>query len=63
MAILISIIILALAIFIAFKLSSSKSKKKKYIVWCLTTMLAIAPFLSWLVSIMYGINKGDGVWY
>lgn len=49
-----------LALIVAYKLSHGKSKKKKYITWGITTMLAIAPLFSWVVSILYGINEGDG---
>ncbi|WP_416147633.1 hypothetical protein ACM26V_15505 [Salipaludibacillus sp. HK11] len=54
------ILIIVIAIAIACILSVNKSKKRKLIVWGLTTMLAIAPLLSWLISISYAISEGSG---
>jgi hypothetical protein len=60
MAITIAIIIIAVALIIAYMLSNGKPRKRKFIVWGVTTMLAIAPLFSWVVSILYAINEGDG---
>ncbi|WP_088102886.1 hypothetical protein [Halalkalibacter urbisdiaboli] len=60
MAIAVAIIILLVALAIAYQLSESKSKKRKYIVWGITTMLAIAPLFSWLISITYASVEGSG---
>ncbi|WP_230874957.1 hypothetical protein [Lysinibacillus cavernae] len=32
----------------------------KYIIWGITILFIISPLLSWVVSILYGIHKGDG---
>ena len=56
----VAIIILTVALAIAYQLSKSKSKKRKYIVWGITTMLAIAPLFSWLISITYASIEGSG---
>ncbi|HYK74401.1 MAG TPA: hypothetical protein VEV44_15000 [Pseudoneobacillus sp.] len=60
MAIIVGIIILATSLFIAYKLSIGQSPKKKYIIWGLTTMFAITPLFSWLVSILFAVSVGDG---
>lgn len=46
-------LILIAALFIAYQLSKGKSKKRKYIVWGITTILAIAPTLSFLVGWLF----------
>jgi len=60
MAILVAVIIVIVAMVIAYQSSRGKSQKRKFIVWGLTTMVAIAPFLSWLVSIGYANIEGSG---
>lgn len=60
MAMGVAIVILSLAMLVAFQLGKGKSKKRKYIVWGIATMVAIAPFLSWLIGITYGISVGSG---
>lgn len=52
--------ILVLGIMFARKLSQGRSSKRKYLVWGITTMLIIAPFFSWIASILFGINQRDG---
>ncbi|WP_078379877.1 hypothetical protein [Sutcliffiella halmapala] len=52
--------IIGIGIFIALAFTNGKSKKRKFIVWGITTMLAIAPFLSWIISILYGIYEKEG---
>ena len=56
----VAIIILTVALVIAYQLSNSKSKKRKYIVWGITTMLAITPLFSWLISNAYASIEGSG---
>jgi hypothetical protein len=60
MAIAIALTILILGIMFARGVSQGKSTKRKYIVWGTTTILIIAPFFSWVVAILFGINQGDG---
>ena len=52
--------VLILAIIIAVSLSRNKSTKKKYIIWGITTILVMAPLVSWLAGILVGISVGDG---
>lgn len=60
MAFAIAIFILAIAVAAAVFFTLGKSKKRKFIVWGLTTMIAIAPIFSWLVSISFAIIVEDG---
>ncbi len=60
MANVIAIVILIIALAIAYKIGKGRSKKSKYIVWGITTMLAIAPLLSWSLGMIYGISVGSG---
>ena len=60
MAIAIALLILVLGLMFARGLSQGRSTKRKYIVWGTATILIIAPFFSWIVSILFGINQGDG---
>lgn len=53
-------VILAIAVIIAIMLSRGKTMKKKYIIWGITTMVAIAPLFSWIVSRLYAISEGSG---
>ncbi|WP_245890090.1 hypothetical protein [Rummeliibacillus pycnus] len=52
--------VLMIAIILSVSLSLNKSTKKKYLIWGITTILIIAPLLSWLVGILVGISVGDG---
>ncbi|WP_157842774.1 hypothetical protein [Bacillus alkalisoli] len=52
--------ILVLTLIIGVILSNGKWKDKKFIVWGIITMVCIAPLLSWIVSVQYGIKDGDG---
>ena len=60
MEIVVTTIILIAALAIAYQLSKNKSKKRKLIVWGITTMLAIAPLFSWIISIIYASIEGSG---
>lgn len=46
-------LILLAALIIAYQLSKGKSRKRAYIVWGITTILAIAPTLSFLVDWLF----------
>ncbi|GMG73152.1 MULTISPECIES: hypothetical protein [Priestia] len=60
MAIGIALTVLVLGLMFASGLSQGKSAKRKYIVWGTTIILIITPFFSWIVSILFGINQGNG---
>ncbi|WP_163103519.1 hypothetical protein [Peribacillus alkalitolerans] len=60
MAIFVALAIVILGSTLAFYLSKGKSKKRKYIVWGITTMLAIAPFLSFSIGLTYAIIVENG---
>lgn len=60
MAIAISLAILIFGPIAAFRLTKGNSDKRKYIVWGITAMVAIAPFLSFLIGITYGSIVGSG---
>lgn len=51
-----AIVILIIAIILAIVLSHRQSTKMKYIIWGITTILVIAPLLSWLAGILFAIN-------
>ncbi|MBD8027454.1 hypothetical protein ACH0B5_15145 [Ureibacillus sp. 179-F W5.1 NHS] len=57
---LIAICILVLAIILAVYFSRNKSAKRKFTVWGITTIVFVAPLLSWILGILFGMNKGDG---
>ncbi|MGG0476098.1 hypothetical protein ABEY96_28355 [Priestia aryabhattai] len=53
---------------IAYRLSKEKMKKRKYIIWGITLMLAIAPFLSFAIGLTYAVIAENGwaaliMWY
>lgn len=50
----------ALGVIVAYQLSKGKSKKRKYIVWGITMMLAISPFLSFALGLTYAIIEQSG---
>ncbi|MCM3388361.1 hypothetical protein M3649_09460 [Ureibacillus chungkukjangi] len=56
----IAIIILLLAIVLAVYMSRNKPRKKKLLVWGITTIVAIAPLVSWIAGISFGMDEGDG---
>lgn len=43
-----------------YAISREKHIKEKLIIWGLTIMLVLAPFLSVPIGILFGISKGDG---
>jgi len=45
---------------VAYLLSEGKSKKRKFIVWGITLMLVISPFLSFGIGLTYGFAVRDG---
>ncbi|KGR77121.1 hypothetical protein [Ureibacillus sinduriensis] len=56
----IAITILVLAIALAVFISRKKTTKKKLVVWGVTTIVAIAPLLSWVAGVIFGLGEGDG---
>ena len=53
---------------IAFQLSEGKTKKRQYIIWGITLMLAISPFLSFAIGLTYAVIAKSGwaaliMWY
>ncbi len=53
---------------IAFQLSEGKTKKRQYIIWGITLMLAISPFLSFAIGLTYAVIAKNGwavliMWY
>lgn len=39
---------------------NNNSKRKRFIIWGLATMFIIAPLLSWLFGMIYGVSEGSG---
>lgn len=60
MAIGVALLVLVLGLMLASGLSQGKSAKRKYIVWGTTTIVIIAPFFSWAVSILFAISQEEG---
>ncbi|WP_129703118.1 hypothetical protein [Priestia megaterium] len=60
MAIGVALLVLVLGLMFASGLSQGKSAKRKYIVWGTTTILIIAPFFSWAVSILFAVSQEEG---
>jgi len=54
----ISIVLAGLAAAVFF--SNGKTKKRKYIIWGITLMVAIAPFLSFSISLTYAFIVNNG---
>lgn len=68
MAIIVALAIAILCSVLAYQLSKGKSKKRKYIIWGITTMLAIAPSVSFSIGLIYAIIVRNGwaaliMWY
>jgi len=61
MAIGVALTVLVLGLMLASGLSQGKSAKRKYIVWGTTTIVIIAPFFSWVVSILFAISQEEGL--
>ncbi|WEA42677.1 hypothetical protein [Priestia aryabhattai] len=60
MALGVALLVLVLGLMFASGLSQGKTAKRKYIVWGTTTILIIAPFFSWAVSILFAISQEEG---
>ncbi|MGG1366294.1 hypothetical protein ABE322_10925 [Priestia megaterium] len=60
MAIGVALTVLVVGLMFASGLSQGKTAKRKYIVWGTTTILIIAPFFSWVVSVLYAISQEEG---
>lgn len=56
----IAITILVLAIVLAVFTSRNKARKKKLVTWGVATIIAIAPLISWIAGILFGMDEGDG---
>lgn len=54
MAFVIALLIVLVALIAAFQLTEGKSEKGKYIIWGIITMIAFAPFLSFVIGVVYG---------
>ncbi|MFF5995606.1 hypothetical protein AAGS61_12780 [Lysinibacillus sp. KU-BSD001] len=59
-SIMMAIGILLIGLIVAIVLTKGTTSKYKQIIWGITTMLVIAPLLSWLLGISYGIYEGEG---
>ena len=62
----ISIILAGLAAALFY--SNEKTKKRKYIIWGITLMVVVAPFLSFLIGLTYAFIVKNGwaglvMWY
>ncbi|WP_234402386.1 hypothetical protein [Oceanobacillus damuensis] len=51
---------MAVIIILAFIGSKDRQEKWKYIIWGVTTMIAIAPLSSFIIAIIYAIYVADG---
>ncbi|MDM5250261.1 MULTISPECIES: hypothetical protein [unclassified Lysinibacillus] len=60
MAFVIALIIVLVGLIAAFQLSEGRSEKGRYIVWGIITMIAFAPFLSYLIGATYGMLIRNG---
>ncbi|MDD1511947.1 hypothetical protein [Priestia megaterium] len=60
MAIGVALTVLVVGLIFASRLSRGKTAKRKYIVWGTTVILIIAPFFSWVVSVLYAISQEEG---
>lgn len=55
MAFVIALLIVLVGLIAGFQLTVGRSEKGNYIVWGIITMIAFAPFLSFVIGVMYGI--------
>lgn len=56
MAFVIALLIVLVGLIAGFQLTTEgRSKKGNYIVWGIITMIAFAPFLSFVIGVLYGI--------
>jgi len=60
MAYITAAVILLFALAAACLLSRGKTAKRKLIVWGITAMVAMAPLLSWLAGMAYGMIARSG---
>lgn len=60
MAFVIALLIVLVALIAAFQLTEGKSEKGKYIIWGIITMIAFAPFLSFVIGVVYGTMFSNG---
>lgn len=59
-AIFFAIAIMMAGLSIAVFLSNGKTKKSRYIIWGITIMVAIAPFLSFSIGLIYAMIVENG---
>ncbi|WP_026564896.1 hypothetical protein [Bacillus sp. UNC41MFS5] len=59
-AIMVALAITILGSVVAWQFSKGKSKKRKYIIWGITIMVAIAPFLSFSIGLTYAFIVRNG---
>ncbi|WP_256942361.1 hypothetical protein [Bacillus sp. OV166] len=52
-AIMVALAMVILGSVVAWQFSKGKSTKRKYIIWGITIMVAIAPFLSFSIGLTY----------
>ena len=52
--------LLVVSLIFGVYLSTGKYNDKKHIVWGIVTIVSIAPLLSWISSVLYGVHEGDG---
>ncbi|MFB7159392.1 MULTISPECIES: hypothetical protein [unclassified Lysinibacillus] len=55
MAFVIALLIVLVGLIAGFQLTEGRSEKGNYIIWGIITMIAFAPFLSFVIGVMYGI--------
>ncbi|MGE7948106.1 hypothetical protein [Lysinibacillus sp. NPDC093688] len=60
MAFVIALIIVLVGLIAAFQLNEGRSEKGRYIVWGIIIMIAFAPFLSFLIGVLYGMMVRTG---
>ncbi|MEY9978808.1 hypothetical protein [Lysinibacillus sp. RC79] len=60
MAFVIALLIVLVGLIAAFQLTEGRSEKGKYIIWGIITMIAFAPFLSFVIGVVYGMMVSNG---
>ena len=59
-AIVVGYCIAVLGVFLAYQLTREASVKRKYIVWGITTMVAISPFFSFALGLSFAFMTHNG---
>ncbi|MEQ6357863.1 hypothetical protein ABNX05_24995 [Lysinibacillus sp. M3] len=60
MTFVIALIIVLVGLIAGFQLSEGRSEKGRYIIWGIIIMIAFAPFLSYLIGVLYGLLVRNG---